>query len=97
MFLFPVQGLVALACEKLSVDIPIVIQDDVLLAHTIDETIGNYRDFNHDRILASLAGETLRAVPTPCLSSPFPCFPILGFALSHFLIPPSVLAAMIMD
>jgi hypothetical protein len=55
--LFPVQGLVALACEKLSVDIPIVMQEDILLAHTIDETIGNYRDINHDRILASLAGE----------------------------------------
>jgi hypothetical protein len=36
------QALVALACDKLSVDIPIVMQDDVLLAHTIDETIGNY-------------------------------------------------------
>ncbi len=31
-----------MACEKLSVDIPIVMQDDVLLAHTIDETIGNH-------------------------------------------------------
>jgi hypothetical protein len=39
--LYMMQALVALASDKLNVDIPIVMQDDVLLAHTIDETIGN--------------------------------------------------------
>lgn len=37
-------GLVCLAREKLGVDLPIVFSDDVLLAHTIDETISLTRD-----------------------------------------------------
>ena len=37
-------GLVCLAREKLSVDLPIVFNDDVLLAHTIDEAIALTRD-----------------------------------------------------
>ena len=34
------QGLVELATEKLSLDLPLVLADDVLLAHTIDEVVG---------------------------------------------------------
>jgi len=37
-------GLVSLATEKLSLDLPLVQGDDVLLAHTIDEAIGFARD-----------------------------------------------------
>jgi len=37
-------GLVSLATEKLSLDLPLVQSDDVLLAHTIDEAIGFARD-----------------------------------------------------
>ena len=31
-----------LAIEKLEVDVPLVLDDDVLFAHTIDEVIGRY-------------------------------------------------------
>ena len=34
------QGMVELATEKLAIDLPLVVEDDVLLAHTIDQTIG---------------------------------------------------------
>ena len=34
-----------MAIEKLEVDIPIVLEDDVLFAHTIDEIIGNVNLF----------------------------------------------------
>lgn len=37
-------GLVSMAIEKLSIDLPLVQSDDVLLAHTIDEAIGFARD-----------------------------------------------------
>jgi len=37
-------GLVSLATEKLSLDLPLVQADDVLLAHTIDEAIGFAKD-----------------------------------------------------
>eukprot|EP00092_Neocalanus_flemingeri_P024006 GFUD01026040.1.p1 GENE.GFUD01026040.1~~GFUD01026040.1.p1 ORF type:complete len:752 (+),score=245.95 GFUD01026040.1:32-2287(+) len=37
-------GLVSLATEKLTLDLPLVQGDDVLLAHTIDEAIGFARD-----------------------------------------------------
>ena len=37
-------GLVTLATEKLTLDLPLVQGDDVLLAHTIDEAIGFARD-----------------------------------------------------
>jgi len=39
-------GLVCLATEKLSLDLPLVQSDDVLLAHNIDEAIGFARDLS---------------------------------------------------
>ena len=41
-----IKGLVCLAVDKLCVDIPIVVEDDILFAHTIDEAIGNNRCLN---------------------------------------------------
>jgi len=40
------QGMVELATEKLAIDLPLVVEDDVLLAHTIDQTIGFARDLS---------------------------------------------------
>ena len=39
-----IKGLVLMAIEKLEVDVPLVLDDDVLFAHTIDEVIG--KDIN---------------------------------------------------
>jgi len=41
------QGLVAFAVDKLSIDIPIVMEDDFLFAHTIDEIIGFSREMSN--------------------------------------------------
>ncbi len=35
-----------MAIEKLEVDVPLVLDDDVLFAHTIDEVIGNVFSIN---------------------------------------------------
>ena len=63
------QGLVAMAAEKLEVDLPIVLADDILLAHTIDEIIGFARD---------LASSMQYSRSQPSALAPLTVSPIFG-------------------
>jgi len=63
------QGLVALATEKLGIDIPIVIGDDILLAHTIDEVIGFARDMSNSMQYCSSQPSVLEPLTSQAIFS----------------------------
>ncbi|XP_023330399.1 RAD50-interacting protein 1 [Eurytemora carolleeae] len=58
------QGLVCLAVDKLCVDIPIVVEDDILFAHTIDEAIGLARDMSNIMQYSSSQPSVLQPLTT---------------------------------
>lgn len=63
------QGLVELATEKLSLDLPLVLADDVLLAHTIDEVVGFARDLSSQVSYRSNQPSALEPLTNPNIFS----------------------------
>jgi len=61
------QGMVELATEKLAIDLPLVMEDDVLLAHTIDQVIGFARDLSSQLEYSSAQPSPLEPLTHPLI------------------------------